>query len=133
MSFSGLTIADGTSYSISARVQIMVDGVATWSAYGAECVIITPVAPILKATKVPFTAVAYPNPFAESFLLEVTTSKNTPLNIKVYDMIGRLVEERQANVNELQTTTIGTNYPSGVYNVIVLQDGESKAVRVVKR
>ena len=133
MSFSGLTIADGTSYSISARVQIMVDGVATWSAYGAECVIMTPLAPILRATKVPFTAVAYPNPFAESFLLDVTTSNNTPLNIKVYDMIGRLVEQRQANVNELETTTIGNNYPSGVYNVIVTQDGESKAVRVVKR
>ena len=135
MSFSGLTIADGTSYSISARVQIMVAGVATWSAYGAECVLMTPSnqAPILRTIIVPFTAVAYPNPFADSFFLDVKSSNTSVVAIAVYDMLGRLVEQRQANVNELETTTIGNNYPSGVYNVIVTQDGETKAVRVVKR
>ena len=90
-------------------------------------------APILRTTIVPFTAVAYPNPFADSFLLDVKSSNTSTVAIAVYDMLGRLVEQRQANVNELQTTTIGNNYPSGVYNVIVTQDGETKAVRVVKR
>ncbi|MCA0348310.1 MAG: T9SS type A sorting domain-containing protein, partial [Bacteroidetes bacterium] len=79
------------------------------------------------------TAVAYPNPFANSFLLDVKTSNNTPVFITVYDMLGRLVEQQQANVTELETTTIGSNYPSGVYNVIITQADETRAVRVVKR
>ena len=53
--------------------------------------------------------------------------------ITVYDMLGRLVEQQQANVTELETTTIGSNYPSGVYNVIITQADETRAVRVVKR
>ena len=95
--------------------------------------LITPSAVLLRSINVPFTAVAYPNPFTNSFLLDVKSSNTSNVDIIVYDMLGRLVEQRQANVNELETTTIGNNYPSGVYNVIVTQDGETKAVRVVKR
>ncbi|MEZ4876596.1 MAG: T9SS type A sorting domain-containing protein [Flavobacterium sp.] len=65
--------------------------------------------------------------------MDVKTSNNTPVSITVYDMLGRLVEQQQANVTELETTTIGSNYPSGVYNVIITQADETRAVRVVKR
>ena len=130
-----MTIADGTSYSISARVQVMVAGVATWSAYGAECILMTAPnqAPVLRATIVPFTAVAYPNPFADSFLLDVKSSNTSVVAIAVYDMLGRLVEQRQANVNELETTNIGSNYPAGIYNVVIAQDTDTKTVRVINR
>ena len=100
---------------------------------GKACDISTFPPAILRTIEVPFTAVAYPNPFANSFLLDVKTSYNTPLTIKVYDLLGRLIEQKQANVNELETTTIGERYPSGVYNVIVTQDDETRTVRVVKR
>ena len=133
MSFPGLTIADGTSYSISARVQVMIDGVPTWSAYGAECVLITPSAMLLRTIDVPFTAVAYPNPFTNSFLLDVKSSNTSNVDITVYDMLGRLVEQRQVSANELETTTIGSNYPAGIYNVVIAQDTDTKTVRVIKR
>ena len=48
-------------------------------------------------------------------------------------MLGRLVEQQQVNVNELEVITIGEGYPSGVYSEIVTQADETKAVRVVKR
>jgi hypothetical protein len=116
----------------SASVSIFLNGV--FGPEGKSCDISTfPPAVITRTIEVPFTAIAYPNPFADSFLLDVKTSYNTPLSIKVYDMLGRLVEQRQANVNELETTTIGDRYPSGVYNVIVTQDDETRTVRVVKR
>jgi hypothetical protein len=116
----------------SASVSIFLNGV--FGPEGKGCDISTFPPAIMRAVEVPFTAVAYPNPFAESFLLDVKTSyNNTPIDIKVYDMLGRIVEQRQANVNELESTSIGDNYPSGVYNVIVTQNEETRTVRVVKR
>ncbi len=134
-SFQDIILQEATSYNVSVRYNLMIDGAEVWSNYGAECILMT--APtqgvVNRTTIVPFTAVAYPNPFSHSFLLDVKSSNTSNVAIAVYDMLGRLIQEKQANINELETTTIGSNYPSGVYNVIVTQDGETKAVRVVKR
>jgi len=115
----------------SASVSIYLNGV--FGPEGKSCDISTFPPAVARTVKQPFTAVAYPNPFANSFLLDVKTSNNTPVFITVYDMLGRLVEQQQANVTELETTTIGSNYPSGVYNVIITQADETRTVRVVKR
>jgi hypothetical protein len=48
-------------------------------------------------------------------------------------MVGRLIEQHTAQVNELETMTIGDRYPSGVYNVTVTQGEEVRTLRVVKR
>jgi hypothetical protein len=48
-------------------------------------------------------------------------------------MVGRLIEQRDVNVSDMETTTIGNNYPSGVYNVVVGQEDNLQTVRVVKR
>jgi hypothetical protein len=47
-----------------------------------------------------FKATAYPNPFADNFKLNVTTSSEESLQIKVYDMLGNLVEN-QINSKDL--------------------------------
>jgi hypothetical protein len=90
-------------------------------------------AALTREVSLPFGAVAYPNPFANNFMIDVTTSTKENINIKVYDMVGRLIEQRNVNTNELETTTIGDSYPSGVYNVVVTQDKDVKTLRVVKR
>ena len=83
--------------------------------------------------KVNFSATAYPNPFANNFMIDVKTRNESAVSLKVYDMLGRLVEQRSVSVSNLETTPIGDNYPSGVYNVIVTQGEDVKTVRVVKR
>jgi hypothetical protein len=100
---------------------------------GKDCIIKTPAAALTREVSLPFGAVAYPNPFANNFMIDVTTSTKENINIKVYDMVGRLIEQRNVNTNELETTTIGDSYPSGVYNVVVTQDKDVKTLRVVKR
>ena len=80
-----------------------------------------------------FNATAYPNPFANNFLIDVTTESNSPVSIKVYDMIGRLVDQQQIGVNSMESSAIGSQYPSGVYNVVITQDEVVKTLRVVKR
>jgi hypothetical protein len=100
---------------------------------GKDCIIKTPAAALPREVSLPFGAVAYPNPFANNFMIDVTTSTKENINIKVYDMVGRLIEQRNVNTNELETTTIGDSYPSGVYNVVVTQGKDVKTLRVVKR
>lgn len=80
-----------------------------------------------------FKAIAYPNPFAENFKLEVTTSGNEKLGIKVYDITGQVIEEWHISVSEIAAQEIGGGYPSGIYNIIVTQGGEIKSVRIIKR
>ncbi|MBY0487579.1 MAG: T9SS type A sorting domain-containing protein, partial [Flavobacteriaceae bacterium] len=80
-----------------------------------------------------FEALAYPNPFAENFKLDVTTNSSDDLRVSVYDMLGKLVEDRKVSTSDVQTLEVGANYPSGVYNVIVTQGEHTKTLRVIKR
>ena len=76
---------------------------------------------------------AYPNPYAETFKLNVNTSSEDVVKISVYDLLGREVESRQANLATFTNLEIGAQYPSGVYNIIVSQGENLKALRVIKR
>lgn len=80
-----------------------------------------------------FSVIVYPNPFAGAFMLDVISSTKENINIKVYDMVGRLIEQRDTTVSDLENLTIGNGYPSGVYNVNVTQGTQMKTLRVVKR
>ena len=84
-------------------------------------------------TEIAFNATAYPNPFAENFKLDVKTSSEEALQVKVYDMLGKLVDNQIIDATQVEAFEIGENYPSGVYNVIVSQGDNLKTVRVIKR
>ncbi|MDD2985981.1 T9SS type A sorting domain-containing protein, partial [Flavobacterium sp.] len=80
-----------------------------------------------------FKAVAYPNPFNNSFALDLKTNNTTPVSLAIYDMTGRLLETREIKVDGLSSQTIGEGYPSGVYNVLVNQGENTQTIRVVKQ
>ncbi len=82
---------------------------------------------------VEFKATAYPNPFAENFKLDIKTSSEEALQIKVYDMLGKLIDNQILETTEVEGFEVGANYPSGVYNVIVSQGDIVKTLRVIKR
>ena len=75
-----------------------------------------------------FSAKAYPNPSSSEFTIE--SSAKGAMSVKVYDMQGRLIENRQATSNSVQ---VGRNYTSGIYNVIVSQGTQVKTLRVIKK
>lgn len=121
----------GQTYSV--QVSIEIGGV--FGPFGKVCTITVPGNTKAAPSKVAeFQVTAAPNPFVESFGLEVVTSSEGAIHVKVYDMLGKLIEEKSidvANVSELQM--LGARYPSGVYNVIVSQGEEVKTLRVIKR
>jgi hypothetical protein len=127
--FTGLT--PDTTYTVAISINLF----GNYTPYGKDCSVTTPSGSsrtdIVNVKG--FKAVAYPNPFANNFMIDVKSSSQSTVNLKVYDMIGRLVEQRDVRVSDLVNATIGERYPSGVYNVVVSQDESVETVRVVKR
>ena len=82
---------------------------------------------------VDFKAVAYPNPFADSFKLELSSDSSATVKVNVYDMVGKLLDVKNVNASDIQGLEIGNGYPAGIYNVVVTQDSNVHTVRVIKR
>ncbi len=74
-----------------------------------------------------FSVIAYPNPSSDEFTIE---SSRKGASVQVYDMAGRLIENRQATSNSVQ---VGKNYAAGVYNVIINQGTKVKTLKVIKK
>jgi autotransporter-associated beta strand protein len=125
------TILPSTAYTI--RVAVLYNSV--YQPFGSSCVINTAAAITREtATAVDaFQVKASPNPFASTFRLEMNTSSEQQVDVKVYDMIGKLVESRQIGVAQFGSLEVGDRYPSGVYNIIVTQGENVKTLRVIKR
>jgi hypothetical protein len=79
------------------------------------------------------SVVAYPNPYTGTFKLKVVTNNTSNIQVKLYDMIGRLLEQRETNSEEISQVEIGSGYPSGIYNVVVTQGNNVKALHVIKK
>ena len=120
-----------TAYSV--RIAVMTGG--TWSAFGDACTITSPAAATRTddAVSPTFEALAFPNPFSKEFKLNVTTSTEGAVELRVYDMLGKLLEARTIHAIDFISEDFGTNYPAGVYNVIVTQGENVKTLRVIKR
>ncbi|UPQ80768.1 lamin tail domain-containing protein [Flavobacterium azooxidireducens] len=134
------TLTPGGQYSVTVEAEIY-----GYFYAGKDCNILVPGGaairsnPIVKAEETikdmstEFKAVAYPNPFANSFAVDVRTSSTEKVSLTVYDMAGRLLEVNEVNASEVANYQFGDRYPSGVYNMIVTQGEETRTVRVVKQ
>lgn len=118
-----------TTYSV--QVSIQINGV--FGPYGKVCSLTTPAAARTNQTLNDFKVIAYPNPFNTGFAINVTSDSLTDIEVKVYDMIGKLIENRIIESSSIDNLMIGERYPSGIYNVIVTQGDEVKTLRVIKR
>jgi GEVED domain/Secretion system C-terminal sorting domain len=117
----------------SYSVRVAVETTAGVSPFGDACTINPAAAARQGILSAAFTAVAYPNPFETNFTLNVTSASDDKVTVAVYDMIGKMLESKEVNASELQAIEIGTNYQSGVYNVVVSQGENVKSIRMVKR
>lgn len=76
---------------------------------------------------------AYPNPYEQTFRLNIQSNNTSNIDVKVVDMIGRVIDSFiDVPFNKIFNLEIGAKYPSGVYNVLVMQDGKTKTLQVIK-
>ncbi|RYF67605.1 MAG: T9SS type A sorting domain-containing protein, partial [Cytophagaceae bacterium] len=128
----------GATYAV--RIAIMTAG--TYSVFSEACMLTAPGA-ARSAVKgdddtdapasVTFRAIGYPNPYVESFYIDMDTQNEAKVNVRVYDMTGKLLDDREFNPETIESQNLGERYPSGVYNVIVTQGENVKTLRMIKR
>ena len=126
----------GATYAV--RIAVMTTG--TWSPFGDACEIVVPGSAAKEMPKVKeataaasFKVMASPSPFTSDFGIDVTSSSQKDIQLKIYDMLGKLIESREVKISDLNLEKIGAQYPSGVYNIVIGQDGIVKTLRVIKR
>lgn len=128
---AGASPAANTTYTI--RVAILYNSI--YQPFGASCSITT--AAVISRTAntdiAAFKVKTYPNPYADTFKLNLNTSSEEIVELKVYDMLGRQIEAHSYTVSEIADQTMGILYPSGVYHIIVTQGDHVKTLRVIKR
>ena len=75
-----------------------------------------------------FSAQVYPNPSDGDFTLKVS---NDNFDFKVYDSLGKLVEQHEVKQN--QTVKIGSAYATGIYHIMVTQDKQIRVLKLIKK
>jgi uncharacterized protein YjiK/2',3'-cyclic-nucleotide 2'-phosphodiesterase (5'-nucleotidase family) len=86
-----------------------------------------------EAPSTTFAVKGYPNPYNTNFTLSLDTPSDAMVYVSVYDMTGKLIENREVMPSILEDVQLGSNWSSGVYNVIVAQGEEIKSLRVIKK
>jgi len=106
--------APNATYTVS--VQIELNG--AWQTplgqdlYGAACVIRTSPSfsrQIESDDTTDFKATAYPNPYTDNFNLDISSQSDHALEIKIYDMMGRLIESHQVPATATEAMEFGKN------------------------
>jgi uncharacterized protein YjiK len=80
-----------------------------------------------------FQITAYPNPTNSYFNLNVVSENLDTISIKIFDMMGRFLEEQNINPNEVTNLKFGTDLPSGFYNLIIKQGDLHKLIKIIKK
>jgi hypothetical protein len=76
---------------------------------------------------------AFPNPFSNGFKLNMEIATEELVTIKVYDMLGKQVEERHVKTADISKQEFGNNYQAGLYNVIISKNEVQQTIRVIKK
>lgn len=79
-----------------------------------------------------FEMVVYPNPFTNQFNIRVESKTTENLNVRVFDIAGKLMSETQ-NLSSTDEFASGSELAKGVYFVEVRQDDFKKVIRIVKQ
>jgi uncharacterized delta-60 repeat protein len=77
------------------------------------------------------TALVSPNPATSHFLLRLQSSKNQPVQVKVYDAAGRTMEWKR-NVLPGNVLRFGDNFRPGMYYAEIVQGSEKQTVKMIK-
>jgi hypothetical protein len=83
------------------------------------------------ATTETINVIVLPNPSTTYFTLKFESKNNAPMNLRVLDGNGRVVDARSAIVPNT-SLQIGHNYSSGTYYAEVIQGGQRKVVQLIK-
>lgn len=134
--FKGATAIAGATNSTysatkSATYKVKVTITATGCNVTSKGVAVTISCKLGDAAAAQFNADAFPNPFANSVTINISSGSSELANVKLMDFSGRLVHEYK-NVDPSAPFEINEDLAPGVYFVRVNQGSNEKMIKVVK-
>ena len=79
-----------------------------------------------------YNVILYPNPSVSTFSLNLVSDSEADVEISIFDLQGRNIENKTISKDNLSLITLGSNLPSGIYNVVVKQGDNVKSQRLTK-
>ena len=79
-----------------------------------------------------YNVILYPNPSVSTFSLNLVSDSEADVEISIFDLQGRNIENKTISKDNLSLITLGSNLPSGIYNVVVKQGDNVKSQRLIK-
>lgn len=79
-----------------------------------------------------YNVILYPNPSVSTFSLNLVSDSEADVEISIFDLQGRNIENKTISKDNLSSITLGSNLPSGIYNVVVKQGDNIKSQRLIK-
>ncbi|HRG18966.1 MAG TPA: T9SS type A sorting domain-containing protein [Flavobacterium lutivivi] len=132
-----LTLPGFYSMNTQYKVEVAVMTSGTWSPYSTtSCIITSPPIPRMMQPdedKTVFEAIASPNPFDNSIELTLESDSKEDVQLVVYDIFGKIIEQKQIPSSELAVQEIGRNYASGMYIIHLKQGANNKTIKVIKK
>ena len=134
---NSFTLSLLTNYNASTQFRVRVRLMTTnvYSDYGPACYINSPAIPrdgdaaVAKLFKVS----GYPNPFDNDFKLSFDSTSTQDVSIRVFDILGKMLEEQTFKSVDAEEQEIGARLPSGMYLVNVSQGEDNKTLKMIKR
>ncbi len=81
-----------------------------------------------------FDAIIFPNPTNEKFNVSVSTDENELINIVVYDIMGKIIHEKEIiHLIEDGAYSFGESFSAGTYHINISQGTNSKWIKVIKQ
>jgi len=78
------------------------------------------------------TAILSPNPYTDGFRLSMNNAFEGFVNVQVFDLLGKLLEEGQYSSEELHNHNFGNGLCTGVYQVVITQGTCKQTIKVIK-
>jgi len=73
----------------------------------------------------------HPNPSNSYFNLVISSTDNSPVNVRILDVYGRVISQRQG-VAPGSVLQLGHTWINGVYFAEILQNGKTRVVKMIK-
>ena len=80
-----------------------------------------------------YQIIAYPNPTNSNFQINIINGNQDNVAIKIYDMVGRFLVAYNLNSEELFNQKLGSELPTGIYNVSIKQGNFYKTIKIIKK
>lgn len=80
-----------------------------------------------------FKVTASPNTFENSITFEVITAEQSTINVQIFDLLGKLVEQGDFSVESIKDHLFGTQLSTGVYQAVITQESQKSVQKIIKQ